>query len=290
MGPGRSVDNGSRSTRSQRIPGRTEGRRAPHRTATAPLCPVTAQPPRRSTPRTSLWWGPVFVSEGAAVNDGGQRRYGPLGKALVIIPTYNEAENIKPIVARVREAVPEAHVLVADDNSPDGTGKFADEIASEDDHVHVLHRKGKEGLGAAYLAGLLGHRAGVRRPRRDGRGRLAPARGAAAAAHRAQGRGPGPRLPLGARRPDRELAEVPRVHLPGRQPLLPCDARRADPGRHRRLPGLPQGDPGGPGPGGRGLRGVLLPGRPGPSRGRHAASMSSRSRSPSWSARSATPR
>lgn len=88
------------------------------------------------------------------MNDGGQRRYGPLGKALVIIPTYNEAENIKPIVSRVRESVPEAHVLIADDNSPDGTGKIADELAAEDDHVHVLHRKGKEGLGAAYLAGF----------------------------------------------------------------------------------------------------------------------------------------
>ncbi|MCT9093963.1 polyprenol monophosphomannose synthase [Streptomyces sp. ASQP_92] len=88
------------------------------------------------------------------MNDGGQRRYGPLGRALVIIPTYNEAENIKPIVARVRAAVPEAHILVADDNSPDGTGKFADEIAAQDDQVHVLHRQGKEGLGAAYLAGF----------------------------------------------------------------------------------------------------------------------------------------
>ncbi|MGW0735970.1 polyprenol monophosphomannose synthase [Streptomyces sp. NPDC002851] len=73
---------------------------------------------------------------------------------MVIIPTYNEAENIKPIVGRVRAAVPDAHVLVADDNSPDGTGKLADELAAEDDHVHVLHRKGKEGLGAAYLAGF----------------------------------------------------------------------------------------------------------------------------------------
>jgi dolichol-phosphate mannosyltransferase len=88
------------------------------------------------------------------VNDGGERRYGPLGKALVIIPTYNEAENIQPIVARVRAAVPEAEVLVADDNSPDGTGKVADEIAAGDPLVHVLHRKGKEGLGAAYLAGF----------------------------------------------------------------------------------------------------------------------------------------
>lgn len=88
------------------------------------------------------------------MNDGGQRRYGPLGKVLVIIPTYNEAENIKPIVSRVRAAVPEADILVADDNSPDGTGKLADEVAATDDQVHVLHRKGKEGLGAAYLAGF----------------------------------------------------------------------------------------------------------------------------------------
>ncbi|TPQ16027.1 polyprenol monophosphomannose synthase [Streptomyces sporangiiformans] len=88
------------------------------------------------------------------MNDGGGRQFGPLGTTLVIIPTYNEAENIKAIVDRVRAAVPEAHVLVADDNSPDGTGKLADEMTVGDDHVHVLHRKGKEGLGAAYLAGF----------------------------------------------------------------------------------------------------------------------------------------
>ncbi|GAA3369097.1 polyprenol monophosphomannose synthase [Streptomyces sannanensis] len=88
------------------------------------------------------------------MNDAGQRRYGPLGRALVIIPTYNEAENIEPIITRVRAAVPEADILVADDNSPDGTGKIADEFAVGDSQVHVLHRKGKEGLGAAYLAGF----------------------------------------------------------------------------------------------------------------------------------------
>lgn len=105
---------------------------------------------------------PCVRHEGAAVNDGDGalaataqgRQFGPLGTALVIIPTYNEAENIKSIVGRVRGAVPEAHVLIADDNSPDGTGKLADELAADDDHVHVLHRKGKEGLGAAYLAGF----------------------------------------------------------------------------------------------------------------------------------------
>jgi len=77
-----------------------------------------------------------------------------LGRILVIIPTYNEAENIEPIVSRLRDAVPEADVLVADDNSPDGTGELADKVAANDDQVHVLHRKGKEGLGAAYIAGF----------------------------------------------------------------------------------------------------------------------------------------
>jgi dolichol-phosphate mannosyltransferase len=96
----------------------------------------------------------VNDGDGTPAAAGRERRFGPLGTALVIIPTYNEAENIKAIVTRVREAVPEAHVLVADDNSPDGTGKLADELAAQDDHVQVLHRKGKEGLGAAYLAGF----------------------------------------------------------------------------------------------------------------------------------------
>ncbi|GAA4600965.1 polyprenol monophosphomannose synthase [Actinoallomurus liliacearum] len=77
-----------------------------------------------------------------------------IGRVLVIIPTYNERENIESIVARVRTAVPEADILVADDNSPDGTGKIADGLAADDERVHVLHRAGKEGLGAAYIAGF----------------------------------------------------------------------------------------------------------------------------------------
>lgn len=77
-----------------------------------------------------------------------------LGRILVIIPTYNELENLPVIIGRVRAAVPEADVLVADDNSPDGTGRLADELAAADDHVKVMHRRGKEGLGAAYLAGF----------------------------------------------------------------------------------------------------------------------------------------
>ena len=77
-----------------------------------------------------------------------------LGRIVVIIPTFNEIENLPVIVGRVRASVPEADVLVADDNSPDGTGRKADELAAADDHVHVMHRLGKEGLGAAYLAGF----------------------------------------------------------------------------------------------------------------------------------------
>jgi dolichol-phosphate mannosyltransferase len=77
-----------------------------------------------------------------------------LGRVLVVVPTYNERENLPMIVERVRAAVPDAHLLVADDNSPDGTGEIADELAAADEHVHVLHRPGKQGLGAAYIAGF----------------------------------------------------------------------------------------------------------------------------------------
>ena len=73
--------------------------------------------------------------------------------ALVVIPTYNERANLAAIVGRVRAAVAEIHVLVVDDNSPDGTGAIADALAS-DPHVTVLHRPGKSGLGSAYLAGF----------------------------------------------------------------------------------------------------------------------------------------
>ena len=75
-------------------------------------------------------------------------------RVLVVVPTYEERENLPITLGRVRAAVPFAHVLVADDASPDGTGQIADEWASRDDHVHVLHRPGKAGLGAAYIDGF----------------------------------------------------------------------------------------------------------------------------------------
>ena len=78
----------------------------------------------------------------------------PLGRVLVIIPTYDERENLEPIVARLHATVPTAHVLVVDDNSPDGTGAIADRLATADERIHVLHRTDKAGLGAAYIAGF----------------------------------------------------------------------------------------------------------------------------------------
>jgi dolichol-phosphate mannosyltransferase len=75
-------------------------------------------------------------------------------RVLVIIPTYNEKENLPRILDRVRSAVPDASVLVVDDGSPDGTGDIADERVRADDRLHVLHRATKAGLGAAYTAGF----------------------------------------------------------------------------------------------------------------------------------------
>lgn len=76
------------------------------------------------------------------------------GGVLAVIPTYNERENIERIVHRLLTNVPDADVLVVDDDSPDGTGKIADELAAADGRVHVLHRAAKAGLGAAYIAGF----------------------------------------------------------------------------------------------------------------------------------------
>lgn len=75
-------------------------------------------------------------------------------RVVTIIPTYNERESLPKTLNRLRAAVPASDVLIVDDNSPDGTGQLADSFAAEDTQVHVLHRAGKEGLGAAYIAGF----------------------------------------------------------------------------------------------------------------------------------------
>jgi dolichol-phosphate mannosyltransferase len=74
-------------------------------------------------------------------------------RVLVIVPTYNEVENLERIVERLQSAVPTAHALVVDDGSPDGTGDLAEKLAARDPRVHVLRRTAKTGLGAAYIAG-----------------------------------------------------------------------------------------------------------------------------------------
>ncbi len=75
-------------------------------------------------------------------------------RVVTIIPTYNELESLPITVGRLRAAVPDSDVLIVDDNSPDGTGALADKMAAEDKSIHVMHRTGKAGLGAAYLAGF----------------------------------------------------------------------------------------------------------------------------------------
>jgi dolichol-phosphate mannosyltransferase len=86
------------------------------------------------------------------MTEGGDR---PSQRTLVIIPTYNERDNLPLIVGRVHTAQPDVDVLIVDDGSPDGTGELADELALADpDRVHVMHRASKAGLGAAYLAGF----------------------------------------------------------------------------------------------------------------------------------------
>ena len=76
------------------------------------------------------------------------------GRVLVIVPTYNERENLPLILDRISAANPDVHVLVVDDNSPDGTGAYADERAAVDERITVLHRTAKNGLGKAYIDGF----------------------------------------------------------------------------------------------------------------------------------------
>lgn len=92
---------------------------------------------------------------GNEAKQSGENSTEPVPRTLVIIPTYNERDNLPTIVSRVHSSVPDAHVLIVDDGSPDGTGELADELALADpDRVHVMHRASKDGLGAAYLAGF----------------------------------------------------------------------------------------------------------------------------------------
>jgi dolichol-phosphate mannosyltransferase len=95
---------------------------------------------RRDAPTTTL--------------DGAWRRFPTAPRTIVILPTYNEANNLPLLVTAIRSAEPQIDILVVDDNSPDGTGRIADELASRHPGVTVLHRPIKQGLGRAYVAGF----------------------------------------------------------------------------------------------------------------------------------------
>ena len=90
-------------------------------------------------------------TENQPVNDGEPPQ--PI-RPLILIPTYNERENLESLSRAIAQARPDAHALIIDDNSPDGTGALADSLAASRDDRFVLHRPGKQGLGRAYLAGF----------------------------------------------------------------------------------------------------------------------------------------
>ena len=151
------------------------------------------------------------------------------GSVWVILPTYNEAENIEAVVGGIRAAVPEAHVLVVDDNSRDGTGELADALADEDPLLEVLHRPGKAGLGRAYTAGfahaleagagyVVEMDADLSHDPADLPRLIAPALGR---------RRPRARLALRARRRDRELGPAAARDLARRLRVRAPRARRA---------------------------------------------------------------
>lgn len=73
----------------------------------------------------------------------------------VVVPTYDEADNVRPVTSAIRAVLPDATILIVDDESPDGTGAIADELAAADPHIRVRHRSAKQGLGRAYLDGFV---------------------------------------------------------------------------------------------------------------------------------------
>ena len=77
-----------------------------------------------------------------------------VNRIVIVMPTYNERQNLEIMAGRIRETLPDADLLVVDDNSPDGTGDLADKLAETDKRVQVMHRTEKAGLGRAYVAGF----------------------------------------------------------------------------------------------------------------------------------------
>ena len=217
----------------------------------------------------------------------------PSQRTLVIIPTYNERENLPLIVGRVHNALPDVHILIVDDGSPDGTGELADELALADpDRVHVMHRTSKDGLGAAYLAGFawgLGREYSVL-VEMDADGSHAPEE-----LHRLlDAVDGGADLAIGSRYvPGGAIRNWPRRRFAlskTANTLLAGAARRRRPRHHRGLPRLPARGAGEDRPGRRRLEGLLLPDRPDLARHQQRVRRRRGARSPSPSASSVSPR
>ena len=160
-----------------------------------------------------------------------------MSRVIVVIPTYNEIENLPLLAPKVLAQDPRIEVLVVDDSSPDGTGKLADDLAAQDPRVHVLHREAEAGP-RPRLPGRAAARARARRRLRDPDGRrlLAPARDAARAARRDRAAGRGARLALPERHHRRELADRAHPDQLLRQLVRAQGDGAADQRHHRRLP------------------------------------------------------
>ena len=160
-------------------------------------------------------------------------------RACIVLPTYNERDNVELMAHRLLEAVPDASVLIVDDNSPDGTGAIADRLSAADERVRVLHRTEKNGLGAGGVRPRPGRDAGPRRHRPDGlRLQPRPRRRSAPAVGTRRRRRPRHRLTLCRGRRDAGLEPWPAGAQPWRQrlraPSAPAHAPRSD----RRIQGL----------------------------------------------------
>ena len=147
-------------------------------------------------------------------------------RIVIVMPTYNERQNLESIAGRVRAALPAADLLVVDDNSPDGTGDLADKLAEADPHVQVMHRTGKAGLGKAYIAGFgwaleRGYDVIVEM---DADGSHQPEHLPSLVAGGGP-RGPVHRIPVDTRRQGGQLAEIQGGAVPRGQHLHPDHAR-----------------------------------------------------------------
>ena len=214
-------------------------------------------------------------------------------RVLVVLPTYNEAENIDHVLRAIRAALPDAGVLVVDDGSPDGTADLAEKLGARARAASTsCAGRAKSGLGSAYRAGFAwglerGWEAFVEM---DADLSHDPRRSRAWSAPLSRRRRPGGRVALRPGRLDPELALAPAAAVPGRQHLRRAAARPARHGLDVGVPGLPGRDPAPHRPRRGAGRGLRLPDRDGPPGPRARRAGRSRCRSGSWTGSRASPR